>query len=564
MANITNKRTIFFVTSPRTPFKMRDEINLLISNFEGREWNKETQTEYARKLSQSDFFEGEIEKNLDFAARDRINRSPKALGFVNLHPKISLTDAGKQFLFSKRPEEVFLRQLLKFQLPSPYHTDKNNDFNIKPYLELLRLIVDLGGLTKDEIAIFAMQLTNINDYDKTVKKILSFRNRVENIDRRQTSYRRTIREIYREELTELYKTEISAGSIETRQSEDNSLENFIETKSSNFRDYADASIRYLRATQLLSFEYKTNRLLPSKYKLNDIDFILSRVERSATSFSNEEEFKNYLFDSSLPHLLSDDIKGLIAELSNLSLSAEQLEEIKSLPLERAKDKRDEILQKTQEENVGQQVRNLQAYTEYEDITKTYEDIAQGSIVDPSLIFEWNTWRAFTMLNDGKIEGNFKFDLQGMPLFNAPGNKPDIECEYTGYNIIVEVTLSSGQKQYEMEGEPVARHLGLHQKEKGAETYCIFITQQLSQATLAHFYSLHKIDIAFYGGKAKIIPIEVKDFQKLLHTAYQSINKPASKDIYEFVNQATKLAGTTRNELEWYQNITNLADSWFRP
>lgn len=564
MANITNKRNIFFVTSPRTPFKMKDEINLLVKNFEGEKWNTETQTEYAQKLSKSEFFEGKIENNLDFAARDRINRSPKALGLVNLNPKIGLTDAGKQFLFSKRPEEVFLRQLLKFQLPSPYHIDKNSDFNVKPYLELLRLVVDLGGLSKDEIAIFAMQLTNINNYDNVVKKILAFRERVKNIDRRQTSYRRTTREVYKEELTELYKAEISTGSVETRQSDDNSLEKFIETKSSNFRDYADASIRYLRATQLLTFEYKTNRLLPSKYKLKDIDFILTNVERSAKQFPNEDEFKEYLFDSSLPHLLADNMEGLVAELSNLGLKAEQLEEIKNLSLEDAKNRRDEILQQTQQENVGQQVQNLQAYTEYDDITKTYEDIAQGNIVDPSLVFEWNTWRAFTMLDDGKIVGNFRFDLQGMPLFNAPGNKPDIECEYKNYNVIVEVTLSSGQKQYEMEGEPVARHLGLHQKEKGKETYCIFIAQKLSQATLAYFYSLHKIDIAFYGGKAKIIPMEVNDFQKILISAFQSKNKPKETDLYKFVNQASKLAQTTENETEWYKDVVNLADTWLTP
>jgi len=40
MANITNKRNIFFVTSPRTPFKMRDEIKLLIDNFQGKKWIK--------------------------------------------------------------------------------------------------------------------------------------------------------------------------------------------------------------------------------------------------------------------------------------------------------------------------------------------------------------------------------------------------------------------------------------------------------------------------------------------------------------------------------------------
>ncbi|MDR3245099.1 MAG: hypothetical protein LBT50_01540, partial [Prevotellaceae bacterium] len=47
--------------------------------------------------------------------------SPKSLGFVTLSPVISLTAAGQELIQTKRKEEIFLRQLLKFQLPSSYH-----------------------------------------------------------------------------------------------------------------------------------------------------------------------------------------------------------------------------------------------------------------------------------------------------------------------------------------------------------------------------------------------------------------------------------------------------------
>lgn len=91
MANITNKRNIFFVTSPRTPFKMRDEIKLLIDNFQGKKWDKETQTAFAEKLSESDFFEGKIEKNLDFAATDRITILLLFRLFVNQFQRLITT-----------------------------------------------------------------------------------------------------------------------------------------------------------------------------------------------------------------------------------------------------------------------------------------------------------------------------------------------------------------------------------------------------------------------------------------------------------------------------------------
>lgn len=564
MANITNKKNIFFVTSPRTPFKMVDEIKLLIEHFEGQKWNQETQTEFAKKLSNADFFEGKIENNLDFAARDRINRSPKALGFVDLSPTIKLTDAGKQFLYGKRPQEIFLRQLLKFQLSSPYHIDKNDDFNVKPYLELLRMTYELNGLSKDEIAIFVMQLVDFRNFEAIKQKIVNFRINIKNIDRRQTSYRREIKRIFEEELVNIYKSEISSGTTETRQSIDNSIKKFIETKSSNFRDYADAAIRYLRATELLTFEYKTNRLMVSKYKLDEVEHILVNTDRGAKVFSTEDEFKNYLFSDNLPVLLSDNKQNLILEIQNLGASKEKLDAIKLLEIEQIKDTRDLLLEETKKENLTQQLETLQTYEEYADIVNIFDDISDGNIVDPALVFEWNTWRAFAMLDDGHISGNFRLDLQGMPLFNAPGNKPDIECKYGNFNIIVEVTLSSGQKQYEMEGEPVPRHLSFHQKENGVETYCIFVTKKLSPATLAHFYALHKIDIAYYGGKAKIIPLEVGDFKKLLEKAFLAKVKPKSSDLYNFVSSATRLVESVQNEAEWYAGISSLTESWLTP
>jgi hypothetical protein len=564
MANITNKKNIFFVTSPRTPFKMVDEIKLFIEHFEGQEWNKKTQAAYAKKLSDADFFEGKIENNLDFAARDRINRSPKALGFVDLSPTIRLTKAGKQFLYGKRPQEIFLRQLLKFQLSSPYHVDKNGEFSVKPYLELLRMTYELNGLSKDEIAVFVMQLVDCRNFEAIRDKIIHFRKTIKNIDRRQTSYRREIKRIFEEELVNIYKTEISDGNIETRQSVDNSLRKFIETKSSNFRDYADAAIRYLRATELLTFEYKTNRLMVSKYKEDEVKYILANIEREAKEFTSLEKFKDYLFSDELPLLLSDNKADLILEIQKLGAPQEEINTISLLGIEKIKDSRDLLLEKTKAENLSQQIQTLQSYEEYADIVNIFDDISEGNVVDPALVFEWNTWRAFAMLDDGHISGNFRLDLQGMPLFNAPGNKPDIECKYGNFNIIVEVTLSSGQKQYEMEGEPVPRHLSLHQKENGVETYCIFVTKKLSPATLAHFYALHKIDIAYYGGKAKIIPLEVGDFKKLLEKAFLARVKPKSSDLYNFVSSATRLVESVQNEAEWYAGISSLTESWFTP
>ena len=185
MASLNNKRMLFFTTSPRTPFKMIPEIELLDTNFSGQKWNKVSQIEFMNLLSKEGFFNGNGSKNnLDLSARDRINRAPKSLGFVRLNPSIKLTEVGNLFITSKRKEEILLRQLLKFQLPSPFHTAPtygNTKFWIKPYLEILRLIYHFGTLNFDEIMLFGLQMTSYEMFDDVVKMIDEFRiNKVKN------------------------------------------------------------------------------------------------------------------------------------------------------------------------------------------------------------------------------------------------------------------------------------------------------------------------------------------------------------------------------------------------
>lgn len=152
-------RTLFFITSPRTPLKMLPEIKLLLQKFTGQPWNPVTQTSFMECLAADSTFEGLGSlKDPAFSARDRINRGPKALGFIDLKPVIAPTAAGKAFLEERFSEEALLRQLLKFQLPSPYHIETDqlrNVFFVKPYLEIFRLVYTLGHVTFDEL-IFLM------------------------------------------------------------------------------------------------------------------------------------------------------------------------------------------------------------------------------------------------------------------------------------------------------------------------------------------------------------------------------------------------------------------------
>lgn len=167
MANLSKTRTVFAFTSPRTIEKIIPEIQVLIDSFNGKKWNTQTQIAFFHELFNSEFYEGsKMPNNIPLAARDRITRAPKALGFVDLKPQIALTEVGRDLLSGKRTNEVIARQLFKFQLPSPYHkVPTNRGFNVKPYLELLRLVKELGNISKTEIAIFFVQMTHYNKFD---------------------------------------------------------------------------------------------------------------------------------------------------------------------------------------------------------------------------------------------------------------------------------------------------------------------------------------------------------------------------------------------------------------
>lgn len=563
MATITGKTHLFFVTSPRSPYKMRDEIKVLIEHFGGQKWegNRQLQVDFYKKLAAEDFFTGTLTGELDFKARDRITRAPKALGFVDLYPQIALTDAGKTYVYGNRPHEIFTRQLLKFQMPSPYHLDKRNSFFIKPYLELLRLTYDLDTLSKDEIAAFVTQLINFQKYDEVKNKIKNFRKHVSQLDRGKTNYKRYFDEVFSTEISLLYTSKLVSGEVNIRESRTATVQKFIRTKKNNHKDYADAAIRYLRETQLVSMKSgRSTKIYIPEEKKAEVTFILNTVLREPQYINDISEFKAYLFDSAYPVLYTDDGERLANSILDLSTEWTR-SELLDFPVETLKNLNERLIQDKRDALITEQINQLQLYDDYDDIQVTYQNIKKREIFDAPLMMEWNTWRAFVMLDDGDVIGNFRFDDVGIPLSTASGNRADIVCKYADFDVLVEVTLSSGKRQYEMEGEPVARHLGNHQKQSSKDVYCIFIAQKLNPATLVHFYMLHQYETAYYGGIVRIIPMSLPDFQMMLKQAYRCRVKPTALTIKTFVQKASQLASSAKNEVEWYDDVKALTAVW---
>lgn len=559
MTYLQNK-ALFFTTSPRTPSKMIPEIKILGENFTGQKWNKQSQVAFIDLLAQSGFFEGVgSSNNKDFSARDRINRAPKFLGFVDLAPQIKLTDAGKAFVYGKRPEEILLRQLLKFQLPSPYHVEKDEiygTFYIKPYLEIMRLIKDLESLSFDEIKIFALMMTDYRQYDMVKSAIITFRKEKES---HKGQYKKFVDEKWTEVILKIYENEIQKGKTKTRETKDNSLKKFISTKKSNTRDYTDACFRYLRYTGLVSVSHKNRSISFYPDKIRDVNYILENVDRNPVFINNEAKYKEYLFEATTPVLYVDNPNNVIDYLMRISGYTQR--QLEGKDIEELKDIRDAIIAQRKEAVIQSQVTEIKSYALYSEIIDTYNEIISDGYYDAPLMLEYNTWRAMTMLDGGNIKGNFKFDDAGQPLSTASGNMPDIECDYDDFVLSVEVTMQQGQRQYESEGEPVARHLGQIKKRTGKDAYCLFIAPTINKASLAHFYALNKIGISYYGGKTKIIPLELEQFMRLVENSYNYSTQPTPKNIRQFLDEVMRQEELAVDENAWFESIQNCVIQW---
>ena len=554
MANLNKSKTIFAFTSPRTIEKIIPEIQILVNGYEGKKWDNDTQKSFFSDLFESEFYEGkEKPKDITFAARDRITRAPKALGFVDLKPVIKLTEVGQQLLSGKRINEVIARQLLKFQLPSPYHkVPEERGFNVRPYLELLRIVKVIGNISKTEIAIFFVQLTNYKKFDEIVQAIRRYR---VDYSAHTGNKKAFIDLIFTKEVLKIYEEDIKNEKFKGRQDNDTTLQDFVARKKSNHVDYADALVRYLRATQLITFD-KNFRIIIAPSRNAEVDFILQNIERKALSFKNGKTFKTYLFSPNTLELLTDKRENVEKQLDKIGAGYDEKATVEDLK---------DLLEKTETDRVNQAIaqteKGLKDYKEFDDILSIFDKIDEKIVPDPSLYLEWNIWRSMVMVNYAKkVQGNFKLDLDGVPLNTAGAKIPDIEIDYESFKMIVEVTMSSGQKQYDMEGEPVPRHFGNAKSLTDKPVYCLFIAPKISEGTLAHFFALNQKAPKFYGGQTNIVPMNLENFRQFITTAKNSnFNNP--NNLQGYLDNLLKQNRTIDDEAEWFRNIERSVSQW---
>ena len=565
-----------FPTSPRSPHKIKPELELL-SQLVDKTWTRSSgQIEFSRLLSDSGEFEGDgSKKDPTFSARDR-TRAPKQLGLIEVRkvskiPVLSITAAGQELLNLSEGEEAsfFLNQIAKVQYPSVQHNAGcYAEMDCRPLTISIVILQSVGSITKEEFGLFVNTCTHLDDVDDSIAGIQDFRSRL----RKSTpgAPRKILRnELRKERIRNVYAQDLASGSTGLREGG----KNFVKTKFNTLMDYADASIRYLLSTGIFRIDVdgKTFSINPSK-----ADLATQLVEDLGLGSNYKSEARNtyitdYLGNPAQPELsiydVSSQSKRVAAELKGSPKS--EVDRIKNeLALIPHGFQRETFLERCLAEKRQAQRAAQSQRVAYEraligpEIDKVFDSIIDrnSDLLDRPLYLEWNIWRAFSALNDCVVaNGNFRSDADGNPIGTASGKMPDLVIEYSDFWLAVEVTLSSGLRQYESEHESIFRHVGQLQASRIADNdprpvYGMFIAPNIHDSVTACVLSNSRYKHVVYGGPVRIVPVTLAAFREFFNNNCGA-DAPQSSVLHQAIQSLFSEVGNTAfTEVDWKDKI----------
>jgi hypothetical protein len=574
-------RTWYVSCSPRSPEKIKPELEQL-ATLEGESWaardsagNLVTQIRFARLLQETPTFEGSIhEKDPSFSARDRFApMQTYGFAYIDSDKILRITDAGKQLIRGERVQELYLKQMLKWQYPSWQHGGNprtrhlypsREEMGIHPFVATLRACYELNGISKEELAIFLLPTLKNEDVIHSINKIKEFReerDKYKGVERREFIWNTHI-----EEYARVYAEELESGQFHTRESLTTDETSFLSKKIKNSLDVADAAFRYFRATGLFTFSADYRRLVVSQLHRQEARRILNEMEFEIVDFYDDlEAFYEYMGNPDIPTLPWENEEELVEKAILLGIDSKTAKKSSIIELKNMiEDETKQLKQRRLEEYLVA----AQAQEEVNDIIETFERIKQKDVVDPPLFFEWNVWRAFVSMDDcEKPLPNFNLDDDLKPFSTAPGNRPDMEIQYNDTFVVLgEVTLATGARQYDTESEPVTRHIGKYQKEEinkgtGRKVYGLFIAPRINPATRDYFYvHLKLFSNPEFGGYLNMIPLSIEQFIDIFRfvKSMRSFNRNVLKDL---LDRIVSLREVTNSGEEWGRNIPCAINEW---
>lgn len=610
-------------TTLRNPERIVDFLKVL-SRFEGRPFNNETQGLFFKELIRtklytptgiSDYYKQKFEDPDEFTDRELVDilsqvfyenksfnndqemayamRGRTAVSNITKMGlaiakesmgSVRITTLGKKLIDDEIDlVNVFFRYFLKWQLPNP--TDKGyKEFDIVPFIGVMHVISkvnkewkNLGhkpvGVSKEEFSLFLTTLIDFRDIKECVKKIIEFRKEKRSLER--NAAQRYVDRRFIETAMEVFKLQPSEKKK-------------IETKVNNLYDYGDSAIRYFRQTKLFYYRGSGRYVDLAPTRRVEIKRLLENFDGRAKSFKNAEDYLTYMSDINQPALpwenlsdlksvyenLLDQARSLQTEINNqyrnqalheFTLINMELSSISEYNKEIAKLR--EIIKTLNNDMSILRERSLENIDLYiKKLTELATRKRSISGQDP-LNLEYYTTLSLMALDDAReISPNYSVGDDNLPLFTAAGNNPDIECKYSSFNMICEVTLLRGRDQWFNEGQPIMRHLREFEdrdSNDSKENYCLFIAPNIHRDTLNTFWM--SVKLGYEGRVQKIIPLTISQYVNVLKKVKELSQKGIRVNHVDFQNLLSSIFNKNteagNDSTAWLAFVDDLIEQW---
>jgi len=477
-------------------------------------------------------------------------------GIINAYDSQAfVTTPGKAYL--AHPElqgDIWLRQLLKFQIPN--HEKKIKNICIRPAYVILKLMIELDGLTKFELGL--VNLTKSEDLTKIKTTILEYRKK-----RPQAEKTNTIRQLQDEfalkQIIDYFSDEfnerksklenivndvkngnlkifseidkqlnlvvgLGKGSNTLRaiqaqkdiknllKKKDFELKKFIHIlqiyfllvkRATIWKDYVDLNTRYLKMCGMLGWLNKEQKgesrfIVLEEYK----ELVKSAVNSLKPKpligdDKSKKNYKKYFHNVNQPVLEIDDEDKLDDQITKLKQKLFKLNPDFSIDNSKSNfvsPKRliyNKLFQQLEKEKEIDFIKRL----DHKKIETELTDLSKNYKKITPTHLESLIWKSILSLGGNRIHPsesrNFHVDSEYESIFTAAGDMPDMQFDYDSFDEIVEVTKSEGKTQWKMEQEPVPRHVTTHKFYNKKETSCLFIAPSINEETQERFFQNSK-------------------------------------------------------------------------
>lgn len=497
---------------------------------------------------------------------------------------VKITELGKKLLNDEVDlVAVFFRYFLKWQLPNPI--DKGyKEFDIIPFIAVMHAINKVNkewnslgekavGVSKEEFSLFLTTLIDYRDISETVKNIIEFRKEKRSLEKNEAH--RYVERRFVEKAIEIFNL-------------DRSEKKKIEVKVNNLSDYGDSAIRYFRQTKLLYYRGNGRYVDLAPTRIVEIERLLENFNGSSIYFSDSDSYLSYMSDINQPALPWENLDDLKAVYENLLKQADSLQTelnkqykghalhqflLTKQSLNTINDYNREIAQlreiiKTLKNDMTilreRSLHNIDLYIKK--LTELANRKKSISGQDP-LNLEYYVTLSLMALDDAKeIAPNYSVGDDNIPLFTAAGNNPDIECFYSSFNMICEVTLLRGRDQWINEGQPVMRHLRDFEERKNINTmenYCLFIAPNIHRDTLNTFWM--SVKMGYEGKSQKIVPLTINQYVDVLKKVKELNNRGkrvTHKDFQTLLSEIfNRHVAAGSDSTAWLTSVDNIIEQW---